>query len=182
MISLMIILLLPDTTCMAATVSTGAKAEVSQQAGAREVLPYPDPGKADEFGARVRELTDGQGVPVVYDGVGATTFDASLASLAVRGTLALFGAATGPVPPVDPAAAQCRRFGVPDPTVASALHPHRRGISLAGKRVDERDQLGAVTITVGSSYPLADAARAHRDLHERKNIGAVVLLPAIGTG
>ena len=59
-------------------------------------------GVRSEFGDRIRELTDGNGVAAVYDGVGASTFDASLASLAVRGTLALFGAASGPVPPVDP--------------------------------------------------------------------------------
>jgi NADPH2:quinone reductase len=59
------------------------------------VLAYPD--NPEQFGARIRELTGGTGVAAVYDGVGATTFDASLASLAVRGTLALFGAAGGPV-------------------------------------------------------------------------------------
>src|SRR6185437_8992679 len=82
------------------TVSTPEKARMSAKAGADEVLSYPD--DADEFGERIRSLTDGAGVAAVYDGVGATTFDASLASLAVRGTLALFGAASGPVPPFDP--------------------------------------------------------------------------------
>src|SRR3984957_18629944 len=73
------------------TVSTPAKAELSRQAGATDVLDYPgdDP---NEFGGRIRDLTAGAGVAAVYDGVGASTFDASLASLAVRGTLALFGA------------------------------------------------------------------------------------------
>src|SRR6202008_492542 len=65
-----------------------------------EVLDYPD--NPEEFGARIRELTDGNGAAAVYDGVGKSTFDASLASLAVRGTLALFGASSGPVPPFDP--------------------------------------------------------------------------------
>src|SRR5882757_3835031 len=82
------------------TVSTREKADLSRMAGAVEVLDYPD--DAAEFGARIRELTGGDGVAAVYDGVGASTFDASLASLALRGTLALFGAASGPVPPVDP--------------------------------------------------------------------------------
>lgn len=82
------------------TVSTPEKERLSRRAGADEVLSYPD--DADEFGERIRALTDGAGVAAVYDGVGATTFDASLASLAVRGTLALFGAASGPVPPFDP--------------------------------------------------------------------------------
>ncbi|MCB0947643.1 MAG: quinone oxidoreductase, partial [Mycobacterium sp.] len=82
------------------TASTPDKAELSRQAGAVEVLDYPD--NPAEFAARVRDLTSGHGVAAVYDGVGKTTFDASLASLAVRGTLALFGASSGPVPPVDP--------------------------------------------------------------------------------
>jgi NADPH2:quinone reductase len=85
------------------TVSTAEKAERSRRAGAVQVLDYPDDPR--QFGAQIRELTDGKGVAAVYDGVGKTTFDASLAALAVRGTLALFGAASGPVPPVDPQAA-----------------------------------------------------------------------------
>ncbi|HEY0229156.1 MAG TPA: quinone oxidoreductase, partial [Mycobacterium sp.] len=82
------------------TASTPAKAELSRRAGAVEVLDYPD--DPQEFGAKIRGLTDGKGVAAVYDGVGKSTFDASLASLAVRGTLALFGASSGPVPPMDP--------------------------------------------------------------------------------
>ena len=82
------------------TASTAEKAELSRTAGAVEVLDYPD--DPQQFGAKIIELTDGNGVAAVYDGVGKSTFDASLASLAVRGTLALFGAASGPVPPFDP--------------------------------------------------------------------------------
>jgi NADPH2:quinone reductase len=82
------------------TASTSPKAQLSRQAGAVEVLDYSD--DAQQLGARVRQLTDGKGVPAGYDGVGKSTFDASLASLADRGTLALFGAASGPVPPVHP--------------------------------------------------------------------------------
>src|SRR6202008_1704175 len=83
------------------TVSTPAKAELSRHAGATDVLDYPG-DDAEEVGKHIRELPAGAGVAAVYDGVGASTFDASLASLAVRGTLALFGASSGPVPPVDP--------------------------------------------------------------------------------
>jgi NADPH2:quinone reductase len=82
------------------TASTAHKAQLSRQAGAVEVLDYPD--DPQQFGATVRRLTGGKGVVAVYDGVGKSTFDASLASLAVRGALVLFGAASGPVPPVDP--------------------------------------------------------------------------------
>ena len=82
------------------TVSNEEKERLSRRAGAAEVLRYPT--DAVQFGQQIRELTGGTGATAVYDGVGATTFDASLASLAVRGTLALFGAASGPVPPFDP--------------------------------------------------------------------------------
>ena len=82
------------------TASTAHKAQLSRAAGAIEVLDYPD--DPQQFGAKIRDLTGGDGVAAVYDGVGKSTFDASLASLAIRGTVALFGAASGPVPPVDP--------------------------------------------------------------------------------
>jgi NADPH2:quinone reductase len=82
------------------TASTEHKAALSRTAGAVQVLGYPDDPQA--FGARIRELTGGDGVAAVYDGVGKTTFDASLAGPALRGTLALFGASSGPVPPVGP--------------------------------------------------------------------------------
>ena len=121
-------------------------------------------------------------MPVVNDGVGATTFDATLASLAVRGTLTLFGAASGPVPPVDPQ--RLKAAGSVCLTRPSLVH-FTRNVEEFNWRANElmnAISAGAVTITVGSSYPLAVAARVHRDRPERKDIGAVVLLSAIGTG
>ena len=106
---------------------TPEKAELSRQAGAVEVPDYPD--DPAPFGARVRSERR-RGVAAAYDGVGRSTFDASLASLAIRGTLALFGASSGPVPPVDPAT-QCRRFGVPHPAEPGSLHSIHRRIRLA---------------------------------------------------
>jgi NADPH:quinone reductase-like Zn-dependent oxidoreductase len=100
------------------TVSTPDKERLSRQAGADEVLPYPDDPAA--FGERIRSLTDGAGVAAVYDGVGATTFDASLASLAIRGT----------------------RLGVSDPTVAGAFRAHRPGVQLAGRGIVRRNRRG----------------------------------------
>jgi NADPH2:quinone reductase len=160
------------------TVSTDAKAEVSRQAGAGEVLSYPDPERPGDFGARVRELTDGQGVQVVYDGVGATTFEASLASLAIRGTLALFGAASGPVPPVDPQRLNAAgSVYLTRPKLADFTRTREEFRWRASELMDVIGS-GSVTVTVGGSYPLAEAARAHRDLQERKTIGAGVLLPS----
>jgi NADPH:quinone reductase len=157
------------------TVSTPEKAELSKKAGADEVLPYPD--DAAQFGQRIRELTAGVGVAAVYDGVGATTFDASLASLAVRGTLALFGAASGPVPPVDPQ--RLNAAGSVFLTRPTLAHFMRTGLEF-NWRADELFEAvagGAINIEVGGRYPLAEATRAHQDLQGRKTAGSIVLLP-----
>jgi NADPH2:quinone reductase len=157
------------------TASTAEKAELSRQAGAVEVLDYPeDPA---EFGATIRDLTSGHGVAAVYDGVGKTTFDASLASLAVRGTLALFGASSGPVPPVDPQ--RLNAAGSVYLTRPNLAHFTRTADEFAWRAGELLDAIadGSITITVGGHYPLAEAERAHRDLQERKTTGSIVLLP-----
>ncbi|BBY10761.1 quinone oxidoreductase family protein [Mycobacterium marseillense] len=157
------------------TVSTPEKERLSRRAGADEVLSYPD--DADEFGERIRALTDGAGVAAVYDGVGATTFDASLASLAVRGTLALFGAASGPVPPFDPQ--RLNAAGSVFLTRPSLAHFVRTGqeFSWRAEELFAAVAGGDITVEVGGRYPLADAARAHQDLQGRKTTGSLVLVP-----
>jgi NADPH:quinone reductase len=158
------------------TVSTPAKAELSREAGASDVLDYPgdDP---NEFGASIRDLTGGAGVAAVYDGVGATTFDASLASLAVRGTLALFGASSGAVPPVDPQ--RLNAAGSVYLTRPSLAHFTRTGEEFAWRSTELFDAIadGTLKVTVSRSYPLADAAQAHRDLQGRQTVGSIVLTP-----
>lgn len=157
------------------TVSTPEKARMSAKAGADEVLSYPD--DAAEFGERIRALTGGAGVAVVYDGVGATTFDASLASLAVRGTLALFGAASGPVPPFDPQ--RLNAAGSVFLTRPSLAHFVRTGQEFSWRAEELFAAIagGDITVEVGGRYPLADAARAHEDLQGRKTTGSIVLVP-----
>lgn len=157
------------------TVSTPAKAELSRQAGATDVLDYPE--DPDEFGRRIRELTDGAGVAAAYDGVGASTFDASLASLAVRGTLALFGAASGPVPPVDPQ--RLNAAGSVYLTRPMLAHFTRTAQEFAWRSEELFDAIaaGTVSVRVSGRYPLADAAQAHRDLQGRKTVGSIVLAP-----
>ena len=158
------------------TVSTPEKADRSREAGATDVVDYPgdDP---TEFGDRIRELTAGAGVAVVYDGVGASTFDASLASLAVRGTLALFGASSGPVPPFDPQ--RLNAAGSVYLTRPSLAHFTRTGEEFAWRSGELFDAIAdrSLSVTVSGSYPLAHAAQAHRDLHGRQTIGSVVLTP-----
>jgi NADPH:quinone reductase len=156
------------------TVSTPEKAELSRQAGAVEVLEYPD--DPEEFGARVKELTDG-GVAAVYDGVGAATFDASLVSLAVRGTLALFGASSGPVPPFDPQ--QLNAAGSLFLTRPTLVHYTRTADEFGWRAGELLNAIaaGTLAITVSERYRLADAEQAHRDLQGRKTVGSVVLIP-----
>jgi NADPH:quinone reductase len=157
------------------TVSTPAKAELSRQAGATDVLNYPD--DPNEFGRRIRDLTDGAGVAAVYDGVGASTFDASLASLAIRGTLALFGAASGPVPPVDPQRLNAAgSVYLTRPMLAHFTRSEQEFAWRAGELFDAI-AAGSITVTVSRQYPLADADQAHRDLQGRKTVGSIVLMP-----
>ncbi|MET8652792.1 quinone oxidoreductase family protein [Nocardia aurea] len=154
------------------TVSSDEKETLSRAAGAAEVLRY-----TDDLAERVRALTDGIGVAAAYDGVGRSTFEASLASLRVRGTLALFGAASGPVPPFDlqrlnPAGS----LFVTRPTLAHYTRDRAELLWRAG------DVLAAVAdgslhVRVGATYPLAEAQRAHRDLEGRRTTGSIVLLP-----
>jgi NADPH2:quinone reductase len=147
------------------TASTPQKAELSRRAGAVDVLDYPT--SPEEFGAAVRARTGGEGVVAVYDGVGRSTFDASLASLAIRGTLALYGAASGPVPPVDP-----QRLNAAGSVYLT--RPLRTHFNRTGDEFDWRAS-ELFTITTGERYDLKDAAQAHRDLEGRKTHGSTVL-------
>ena len=157
------------------TASTPEKAELSRQAGAVEVLDYPD--DPAHFGAHVRDISDGRGVAAAYDGVGRSTFDASLASLAVRGTLALFGASSGPVPPVDPQRLNAAgSVYLTRPNLAHFIRTADEFAWRAGELIDAIDG-GSITITVGGHYPLAEAQRAHEDLQGRKTTGSIVLVP-----
>ncbi len=156
-----------------ATVSTPEKAELARKAGAAQVILYGE----EDFTSRVRELTGGRGVPVVYDGVGASTFDGSLASLATRGTLVLYGGSSGPVPPFDPIRLEdSGSVYLTRPTgrhyTAEPAELHRRAAELFGWAAD-----GSLSVRVGATYPLAEAARAHEDLQARRTTGKVLLLP-----
>lgn len=154
------------------TVSSDEKEALSREAGAAEVLRY-----TDDLADRVRELTGGVGVAAVYDGVGKATFDASLAALRIRGTLALFGAASGPVPPVDPQ--RLNAGGSLFLTRPTLVHYTRDRDELLWRAGDILAALGAGTLTlrIGATYPLADAEQAHRDLEGRKTTGSIVLIP-----
>ncbi|MCM6776701.1 quinone oxidoreductase [Nocardia sp. CDC159] len=154
------------------TVSSDEKEALSREAGAAEVLRY-----GDDLADRVRELTGGEGVAAVYDGVGRATFEASLASLRIRGMLALFGAASGPVPPFD--LQRLNRAGSLFVTRPTLAHYTRTRDELLWRAGDIFDAIakGTLRVRVGATYPLAEAERAHRDLEGRKTTGSIVLLP-----
>jgi NADPH2:quinone reductase len=152
------------------TASTPDKATLARKAGAVEVVPYADAARA------VAELTGGEGVPAVYDGVGRDTFDTSLSVLRKRGLLALYGAASGPVPPFDPMRLQhAGSVFLTRPTlgdhVVTPVDLRRRAADLFGWLAD------GVTVRVHDRYPLAEAARAHADLEARRTTGKLLLVP-----
>jgi NADPH2:quinone reductase len=155
-----------------ATTSSEEKDALAREAGAAETLRY-----SDDLADRVRALTDGEGVAVVYDGVGASTFDASLASLRVRGVLALYGAASGPVPPVDP---QRLNSGGSLYLTRPSLHWHVRTPEELAARADavfSAVAAGDLAVRIGGRYSLDAAADAHRDLQSRRTTGKLLLLP-----
>jgi NADPH2:quinone reductase len=154
-----------------ATASTAEKAQLARQAGAVEVLDY------DGFPAAVRELTGGEGVAAVYDGVGRSTFDGSLASLRRRGTLVLYGQSSGPVAPVDPARlASAGSVSLTRPTLAHFVATPRELARRAGD-VLSRVADGSLSLRLGARYPLAEAAAAHEALEGRRTTGKVLLIP-----
>jgi len=153
------------------TVSSAEKAAISKAAGADAVIDYT----TQDFAAEARKFTDGRGVHVVYDGVGKDTFEKSLASLRVRGMLALFGGASGAVPPFDliklsqMGSLFITRPTLKDYTADRAELEWRAGDVL--KWIDERK----LRLRVEHMYPLGEAKRAHEDLQGRKTMGKLVL-------
>jgi NADPH:quinone reductase len=155
------------------TVSTAAKEKLAREAGATEVIRYTE---IDDVAGEVRRLTGGEGVAAVYDGVGASTFDASLTSLRPRGMLALYGAASGPVPPVDPQRLNSAgSVFLTRPKLADYV-PTREELHWRAGEVFDAILSGSLRITIGGRYPLADAAQAHQDLQGRLTTGKLLLM------
>jgi NADPH2:quinone reductase len=155
------------------TVSTAAKAELSREAGASDVILYTE----QDFEAEVKRLTDGKGVDVVYDSVGKTTFDQSLNCLRPRGMLALFGASSGPVPPFD--LIQLSGKGslfITRPTLWHYVATREELEWRAGDVLGWAAK-GELQLRTEHLYPLAEAAQAQTDLEDRKTTGKILLQP-----
>jgi NADPH2:quinone reductase len=156
-----------------ATAGSPEKCELARAAGAHHVIDY----RREDVVARVRELTGGRGVPVVYDGVGKDTFERSLDCLAPLGLLVSFGSASGPVAPVSLGVLmQKGSLYVQRPTLATHTRT-RRGLEDMSGELFAMLESGQVKVDAPRSYPLADAARAHRDLEARATTGSSVLVP-----
>lgn len=155
------------------TVSTDEKAELARAHGCDHPIVYT----RESFVERVKEITAGKGVPVVYDGVGRTTFMDSLDCLAPRGLMALFGAASGPVPPLDLQVLAAKgALYVTRPTLFVYMQKREDLMAAAADLFDVVNS-GGVTVRIGQTFALKDAADAHRALESRGTTGSTVLLP-----
>ncbi len=155
------------------TVSTPEKAALSREAGADETILYTQ----TDFPAEVKRLTGGAGLPVVYDSVGKSTFEGSLQCLRPRGILVLFGGASGPVPPFD--LIRLSTMGslyVTRPTLKDYVSS-RADLEARATEVFNHIDGGTLKLRIDHTYPLAEAAEAHRDLESRKTTGKIVLIP-----
>ena len=155
------------------TASTADKRKLAHEAGADEVIDYT----TQDFAAETRRITGGAGVHVVYDSVGKTTFDQSLESLAPRGMMVLFGASSGPVPPMDPQILNRKgSLFLTRPT----LHAY---VATRVELLERANELlawvasGELSVRIGAEYNLDHAADAHRALAGRSTTGKVVLTP-----
>jgi NADPH2:quinone reductase len=157
------------------TTSSDDKEQRARSVGADDVIGY------EGFAERVRALTAGKGVPVVYDGVGQATFDESLASLRPRGSMVLFGAASGRVPPMDPM--RLEELGslyLTRPTIRNYTANREELLERAG---DVFDWISGkkLEVHIGGRYALEDARKAHEDLAGRRTSGKLLLLPGEAT-
>ncbi len=155
-------------------VGTEAKAQLAHRQGCAETIVHGDNVDVAE---RVRALTGGDGVKVVYDSVGQATFEASLKSLARRGLLVSFGNASGPVPPVAPL--ELSRNGslfLTRPTLGDYIKT-REELEIAAAALFEVIASGVVKVEIGQTWPLAEVRQAHEALEGRRTTGATVLIP-----
>jgi NADPH2:quinone reductase len=158
---------------MIGTVGSNEKAQLAKAAGCTHVINY----RTEDYVARVREITGGVGCDVVYDGVGKDTFPSSLDCLKPRGLWVSFGNASGPVPPFDLQILSVKgSLYATRPTVMTYV-ARREDLLANANELFEVVSKGAVKIAASRTYPLREAAQAHRDLEARKTTGSVVLIP-----
>jgi NADPH2:quinone reductase len=154
------------------TVSTEAKAALAKAAGADHVINYA----TSDFAVEVKRITSGRGVDVAYDSVGLATFDGSLGCLAPRGMLALYGQSSGVVPPIDPARLGKGSYFLTRPSLFHYVATRAELLERAGDML-ALVAAGELTVRIDRTFPLAQAADAHRALTGRATTGKVLLVP-----
>jgi len=155
------------------TVSNAEKAELARASGADEVIYYTQ----EDFSVAVKRLTDGKGVHVVYDSVGRDTFDKSLNSLLPRGYLVLYGQSSGPVAPVDPQILNAKgSLFLTRPTLVNYIATREELLQRTSEVLGWIKE-GTLKVRVDKTFPLAEAAEAHRYLEGRHTKGKVLLIP-----
>jgi NADPH:quinone reductase len=155
------------------TAGSDEKASLARAHGCDHTIVYT----REDFSKRVRELTSGAGVPVVYDAIGKDTFAGSMDCLRPRGLMVSFGNASGPTGPIDPLLLSTKgSLYLTRPTLANYTAT-RADLEEGTGELFEMVRSGKVKIEVSGRYPLAEAARAHRDLEGRKTTGSIVLIP-----
>jgi NADPH2:quinone reductase len=156
-----------------ATAGSPEKVELARAAGADHVIDYT----TTDFAPAAKAALDGRAFDVVYDGVGKATWERSMSVLRPRGMLVLFGNASGPVPPIDPLRLSTSgSLYLTRPTLVDFIRRHEERLGRARDLFDAIGH-GRLTLHIGATYPLADAAQAHHDLESRKTTGKLLLLP-----
>jgi len=155
------------------TVSSEDKAAVAREAGADEVIVFT----RQDFESEVKRLTGGKGVEVVYDGVGKATFEKNLNVMRLRGMLVLYGMSSGAVPPVDPAKLSEKGSLYMARTTLAHFTATRQELLARTSALFSMIAEGKLKLQIAKSYPLAEAAQAHRDLEARKMAGKLLLVP-----
>jgi NADPH:quinone reductase len=155
------------------TASGEEKAWLAREAGADEVIVFT----RQDFESEVKRLTDGKGVDVVYDGVGKATFEKNLNVMRLRGMLVLYGMSSGPVPPVDPAKLSEKGSLYMARTTLAHFTATREELLTRTSALFAMIADGKLKVQIAKTYPLAEAAQAHRDMEARKVAGKLLLLP-----
>jgi NADPH:quinone reductase len=154
------------------TVSTEAKAELAKNAGADAAIIYTH----QDFAEAVKKATDGRGLRIVYDAVGKTTFEQSIKCLGRRGYLALYGQASGPVPPIESGVLRNGSLFLTRPSLGDYTATREELLHRANEVLDWVSS-GELKLHIGLTLPLAEASEAHRQLEGRQTTGKILLMP-----
>jgi NADPH2:quinone reductase len=155
------------------TASSEEKARLAREAGADEVIVFTQ----QDFEAEVKRLTNGNGVDIVYDGVGKATFEKNLNVMRLRGMLVLYGMSSGPVPPVDPAKLSEKGSLYMARTTLAHFTATRDELLARTGALFAMIAEGRLKLRIARRYPLAEAPQAHRDMEARKLVGKLLLIP-----